>query len=348
MSNKDGDRTVEKADQDSLHVLPLATMPLKTPGLLNGVLVKNARLDSVLEVFRDKDAGSGQVGLDDLKEVFPSYKKELEEDQTVLNKLSTLRSFDVYSLRIHLRNLGVDVNSADALSLSDEKLAELAQAMQEFTRPLLSKLYGENFEGNSFAEAFEKMSLEERKQALKKMKTMSKDMKMDITDLPQFIEDCGDMYLSIAYFENSLMELVPDVKSLIEWMNEIATNSQLCQDKDVMKICQQTEKNLKIILNSIQKRLSYFRSSFVEFWGSVSAESYEELKKNLMASHTNLGAVLCGLTVKIELFNEKFPTRSGSLKNRAEFIRSDIAVGLSELAHEELATPLSISENAED
>lgn len=342
MSKKDSDETVESTDRDSLHVLPLSSMPLKTPGLLNGVMIKNARLDSVLEVFRDKDAGSGQVALDGLEEVFPSYKEELAADQAVLSKLSTLRSFDVYSLRIHLRNLGVDVNSADALSLSDEKLADLAQAMHEFTRPLLAKLYGAEFKGESFSEAFEKMSGEEKKKALKNMKTMSKDMKMGIDELPKFIEDCGDMYLSIAYFENNLMDLIPDVKELIQWMNEIKQNSQLRQDKDVMALCQKTEKNLKVIVSSIQKRLSFFRTAFVEFWGTVNAETYESLKRNLMASHTNLGAVLCGLTVKIELFNEKFPSRSGSLKNRAEFIRSDIAVGLAELAHEELTTPLSI------
>lgn len=343
MSKKDSDKTTEDIDRDSLHVLPLSSMPLQTPGLLNGVMIKNARLDSVLEIFRDKDAGSGQVDLDGLTEVFPSYKEELAADQAILSKLSSLRSFDVYSLRIHLRNLGVDVNSADALSLSDEKLAELADAMQEFTRPLLSKLYGDGFKGDNFAEAFDKMSPVEKKAALKNMKTMSKDMNMGINELPQFIEDCGDMYLSIAYFENSLMDLVPDVKDMIEWMNEISQNSQLRQDKDTMKLIQVTEKNLKVIISSIQKRLSFFRSSFTEFWGTVNAETYDILKKNLMASHSNLGAVLCGLTVKMELFNEKYPTRSGSLKTRAEFIRGDIAVGLADLAHEELTTPMSVA-----
>ncbi len=343
MTKNNSDKIIENVDRDSLHVLPLATMPLKTPGLLNGVMIKNARLESVLEIFRDKDTGSGQVSLNDLNEVFPSYKNELAADRAVLNKLSTLRSFDVYSLRIHLRNLGVDVNSAEALSLSDEKLLELADAMQEFTSPLLKKLYGEKFTEDNSTNSLNNMSVEKRRHALQNMKSMSQDMNIDIDELPKFIEDCGDMYLSIAYFENNLKQLVPDVKDMIMWMNEISTNSQLRQDKDVMNLCKQTERNLRVIISSIQKRLSFFRTSFNEFWEKVDAQTYQLLKRNLMASHTNLGAVLCGLAVKIEIFNEKFPSRSGGLKNRAEFIRSDIAVGLAELAHQELMTPLNIS-----
>ncbi|MDA0664514.1 MAG: hypothetical protein O3B08_16995 [Proteobacteria bacterium] len=46
-------------DMDSLHILPLNQLPLKTPSLKRARLVKNVRLDSVIELFSDKDSGSG-------------------------------------------------------------------------------------------------------------------------------------------------------------------------------------------------------------------------------------------------------------------------------------------------
>ena len=46
---------------DSLHTLPLEIMPVKTPGLKKALLIKNARLESVIELFNDSSAGSGQA-----------------------------------------------------------------------------------------------------------------------------------------------------------------------------------------------------------------------------------------------------------------------------------------------
>lgn len=327
---------IKNEDRDALHILPLAAMPLQTPGLLSGVMIKNARLDSVLEVFRDASTGSGQVSIDKLPEFFPSYQKELSADQEILEKLASLQSFDVYALRINLRNLGIDVNSSEALRLSESKMNELATAMSQFTGPLLKRLYGIENKDGDIKKIMSEMTTDEQKGALKNMKDVSGKMKMKLDDLPQFIEDCGDLYLSIAYYENALMQLIPDIKEFIDWMMEIRTNNQLRNDKDIKALIKQTETNLKVLINAIRMRLNFFKKSFQDFWGNVSLDTFENLKSNLIVSHENLGAVLCGLIVKMNMFNEKFPTRGGSLKGRAEFIRSEIAVGLSGLANKEL------------
>lgn len=335
-TKKKADVVIKNEDRDSLHVLPLAAMPLKTPGLQNGVMIKNARLESVLEVFRDADAGSGQVSMEDLDQFFPSYKDELAADQKILEKLSDLQSFDVYSLRIHLRKIGVNVNNSDALRLSDEKMAELATAMKQFTQPLLKSLYGINSEQADVHQTLEKLSKDEQKIALKKMKNVSGKMNLKIKDLPEFIEDCGDLYLSIAYYENALKELMPNIKAFMTWMVEIMQNNQMRNDRSIKVLLKTTENNLKVIVNAIRMRLNFFKKSFQTFWNNVDAQTFDKLKRNLMKSHENLGAVLCGLIVKMNMFNEKFPSRAGSLKGRAEFIRSEIAVGLNGLAAKEL------------
>ena len=57
---------VSAADRDSLHTLALATVPLEHPMLRRARMVKNNRLTSALEVYRDRESGSGQIDIDKL------------------------------------------------------------------------------------------------------------------------------------------------------------------------------------------------------------------------------------------------------------------------------------------
>lgn len=106
------DEVVEVAEQvdpdtmDSLHALPLGIMPLKTPGLRKSAMIKNARLESVIELFRDGSSGSGQIEPSAVTDFYQDTP-ELREDLGVLGAVGNLQSFDVYSLRIELRNLEI-------------------------------------------------------------------------------------------------------------------------------------------------------------------------------------------------------------------------------------------------
>ncbi len=53
-------------DRDSLHILPLSILPLSTSALNRARLIKNVRLNSVIELFTGKDTGSGQIEIEDL------------------------------------------------------------------------------------------------------------------------------------------------------------------------------------------------------------------------------------------------------------------------------------------
>ena len=48
----EAERAGEDAARDSLHILPLATVPLRTPGLRRARLIKNTRLRAVVELFQ--------------------------------------------------------------------------------------------------------------------------------------------------------------------------------------------------------------------------------------------------------------------------------------------------------
>lgn len=61
-----------------------------------------------------------------------------------MRKLGELPSYDVYSLRIALRQQGIDVNDVESLKLSEGKARELKDYMTTFTRPLIMEIYGDS------------------------------------------------------------------------------------------------------------------------------------------------------------------------------------------------------------
>ena len=58
--------TLEDRDRDALYILPLSILPLRTPGLKRARMLKDSRLNSVIELFKDEKSGSGRVELDAL------------------------------------------------------------------------------------------------------------------------------------------------------------------------------------------------------------------------------------------------------------------------------------------
>ena len=125
-------------------------VPFEHPGLRRARLVKNARLESVIELFSGEGMGSGQIGIRDVAREFEWSNGGEKRDLDTLHKLAELPSFDVYSLRISLRERDITVNDHDDLKLSEAKKQELGIYMQEFTRQLVLQIYGEDEEINDY------------------------------------------------------------------------------------------------------------------------------------------------------------------------------------------------------
>ena len=74
-------------DRDKIHILPLSIIPLNASVLKKTRMVKNVHLESVLELYKGDDTGSGQISIDQLKTV---YRDISSEDISVLQKLAKL------------------------------------------------------------------------------------------------------------------------------------------------------------------------------------------------------------------------------------------------------------------
>lgn len=315
--------------KDSLHILPLHCIPLQTSGLKQACLIKNAKMETVVELFRGRESGSGQVYIDALPKAFPSYADQLKNDIPVLSSLAKLPSFDVYSLRIDLRRLGIDVDHESELTLSPVKRQELSAAMTQFTRPLIHRIYGgDNNQIYDLGDLIKLFTAPDRAEAMRNLQKMAETLKVNIQDIPQFIEEYGDVFLSLAYYQRGLEDILPDVEVYVGNVRAARSNYQLKSDKSTMQIFDYIERTMQTVVGSLASRLDSFQGRFKGIWQTIDYNSFQEIKRLITSNHRSLGGVLCGLAVKINLWEERFPNGTVGISTLKEFSRGEIYPGL--------------------
>lgn len=319
---------VQDDPRDSLHILPLDMLPVKTPGLKRARLVKNSRLETMVEMFRDEGSGSGQVDPRLLEGFFQGFEEELKHDMGMIQRLSRSPSFDVYSLRIYLREMGIGVESEEALKLSPTKQAELGAAMQEFTRPLIAHVYGDQKVGE-VDNVVDLLRNPNRAEAIANLKLMADKLKVTLPEIPKFLEDYGDIFLSLAYFRSALDKVVPATHEFLEWVQELRDTWQLRNDRQFDRILTQISADLTDISGSVTGRFEAFDRKTQDFWGDINADRFHDVRRLILSNHKTVGGVLCGLSLKMDLWKSRFrDKKSVGPQQRIEFVRAEILPGL--------------------
>src|SRR3546814_20217203 len=109
--------------------------------------------------------------------------------------------------------------SSDVCSSDLERLTEY---MKSFTRPLVVNVFGATNDNiKSSGQIINMFSNIDRDVALKNMRKIANMMGITISDIPDFLEKYGDIYLSLSYFRRCLDETVPQFDHFAEWMEEL-------------------------------------------------------------------------------------------------------------------------------
>ena len=313
---------------DSLNILPFSILPLKTAALQNSNMIKNARLESVIELFRDSSAGSGQIEPQAITEYYQDTP-DLRADLHIIDTVAKLESFDIYSLRAELRNMDIGFTNHEALQLSEQKRHELTSFMSSFTRPLITRIYGqETTEVQDVSQIIQMLAQPDPGAAMKQLQRLASELRIEIMEVPTFLERYGDLFLSLSYFRNCLNEIKKEIPELIYWMTDIRDSYEVRNDKMQKLMLDQVEAHLNSISESISARFEMFDRYSMKFWDDINAESFRQFGNLVTAHHTSIGAVLCGLAVKIMRWKEGFPTAGGGPAKRLEFIQTEIRPGL--------------------
>lgn len=338
------DLSSEQLDMDSIHILPLSIIPFETPGLKRARLIKNSALESVIELYQDESSGSGQVAPEKLDQVFRWTGNEGYEDQRIANSLAALNSYDVYCLRIDLRRLGIEVDEHTQLSLSEAKQSELVEYMRYFTGPLLQQVYGSSdVDVSSYSDLLNMFANPDKEQALTNLKLLAEKLEIDVLAVPTFLEEYGDIYLSLAYYKAGLDEIVPKLEIFYDQMGELQNSYQMKQDRGLMTTCTFLREQLGDISSSITGRFESFDRHSQSMWEDLNATSFQKVRAMIEGHHATIGGVLCGLTVKMNIWGDRIGRRNVGPVQQAEFIRSHMRSGIDRIRQIEDSAP-SISD----
>ena len=333
---------ISDVDRDSLHILPLSIIPLDTTGLQRARLIKNLRLRSVVELFGDEATGSGQLDIDDLGREFGWPSNKVHPDQLIMRKLALLPSYDVYSLRILLRDHGIVVADIDALKLSKGKNEELTEYMTMFTRPLILEIYGSaDLNIQDFSDVIALFKDPDIKKALEKLKVMANKLEIELDEVPRFLEDYGDIFLSLSYYRQCLDEIEPIIDEFLDSLDELRGNWQLKHDVGLMKTCTMIQSTINGLMAAITGRFENFDRSTKHMWSEITAERFRKVEKLISSYHTTIGGVLCSLSVKMDAWARLFPDRdAGGPVKRSEFIMSEMKQGIDSIQKIEDSAPM--------
>ncbi len=329
-------------DLDSLYILPLRMLPLKSNLFRRAKMIKDSRLETAIEVFSNEETGSGRIYLDEIEpEKLSETDPEARDDFTLLTKLGRLQSFDVYSLRMSLRELNIPVRSNDYLSLSNQKKGELNKRMKVFTQPLLREVYGQS--GMEVAEELDLIKLisdPDVSVALGRLRALSDLLAIELNDIPTFLEDFSDIYLSLAYYQQCVDEVGYQIDDFRDELREIQDNWQLKQDNRLMRACEAIDKTLTRFDDGVQQRFEAFNANTDKMWENVSAERFRKIEAVIKAHHTTIGGLLCGIGTKMKGWRTLFPeVGTGGPVARSEAIMSQFVPGM-----DKIITPLKAME----
>ena len=319
------------AEMDAMHILPLSIIPLQTPGLRRARLIKNVRLESVIELFNDTTGGSGQIETTELANTFGWPKGAPHPDERMIAALAELHSFDVFTLRIQLRKLGIKVEQSNRLKLSKKKCDELMQYMNVFTLPLLRQIYNSAESGvDNMDSLIRKYSSPDKEEALENLKLMANKLHIELQEVPNFLEEYADIYLSIAYGKDCLNSLIPQILMFEESMEELKDNYELRNDVRLMRSIDFIKDSITDVTASVVSRFESFDRASESMWENITAESFSHVKKMIRSHHVSIGAILCGLSVKMNGWQDNLAAGRG-LVRRADFVRSDMMQGMEKI-----------------
>ncbi len=329
-------------DRDSLHTLALNVIPIRTPPLKRARLIKNTRFESVVEIFSDKETGSGQMAIDALPGEFGWSEGFRHPDMVMLKKLGELPSYDVYSLRISLRELGIEVNNVEHLKLSESKSAELTEYMRDFTHPLIMQIYGgDDVSIQGFQDVIKLFRSPDKKNALEKLKVMAQKLSIKIEEVPRFIEDYGDIFLSLSYYKSILDEIEPTITEFLDTMDLLRENYAMKNNPSLMQTLDMMTSTINELMAAITGRFENFDRGTKHMWDNVSAERFRQVEALIKGYHTTIGGVLCALSVKMDAWSELFPNMEvGGPGRRAEFIMTEMKQGMDRIQTIEDSAPM--------
>ncbi len=281
---------IRDEDTDALSVLPLGILPFKSVKLREIRMVKNSHLESVLSMFQDDKTGSGHLRPMDISREFANIASD---DIEIVNNCGKLHSFDVYSLRISLRGMGIQVNDTKYLKLSPDMQKDLDRYVRPFTDRLIQAIYGEDGDDAGTTDVTQLLKDPDVNKVRTKLAMIANKIHIDLADVPVFLEDYGDIYLSIAYYRNILDKVRGPLEEFSAAMDTIQRDRMLKESAEIVSTAKKIQGRANKMRDVLIDRFDMFTKSTNDMWNDMNADRFGEFKMMVEENHSTLGGLLC-------------------------------------------------------
>ncbi len=213
--------------------------------------------------------------------------------------------------------------------------------MKVFTQPLLREVYGQSgLEAAKELDIIKLISDPDVDIALGRLRALSELLDIELSNIPKFLEDFSDIYLSLAYYQQCADEVGEQIDDFRDELKELRDNWQLRQNSRLMRACEAIDKTLARCDDGIQQRFDAFNANTDKMWKNVSALRFRKIEAVIKAHHTTIGGILCGVGTKMQAWRTLFPDPgSGGPVARADALMSHIVPGI-----DKILSPLKIME----
>jgi hypothetical protein len=291
-------------------------------------LIKTCRLNSVLEIYSAAGINTGHFDINALPNHFDWAQGE---DMRILKVLASLPSYDVYSLRLAFREHNIEAADPSALVLSMAKMAELTHHMARFTRPLMKRIYGDDVDPNM--DLRELLNDPDTKRTMARLKAMAAKLSLSVTDMPRFIEDCTDLFMSLAYYTSCIERVMPVMDAFAGSMTELKQNVAVRNNRDLLADLDHIEQLMRGLAVFVKRTLEALEALADTLWADLVPEKFDQLRTMVHDTQLKVGGVLCTLTVKLATWQQRFPPeKHAQARQRVDFVVGEMNEGLNNIA----------------
>jgi hypothetical protein len=311
----------DRADLATLRLLALAPLPFEHRALRKMRMIKNMRLDTVIELFGVGQIGSGQATI---KDIAKGLALESGNDLSLLRLLESLPSFDAYSLRINLRNSNFPLPGE--FERTDREVQLLNSSMSEFIRPLAEQL-GSLDSASNYGEMFKQ--LRECVATQDALRTFAARLDSDGDSVIAFLEDYADTNLSLGFYRKCLEQMMPSIDDMLHSVRGLRAGCQQRGDALLLGTLGMVESTVNQMIADVTGRIESFERSTQGIWIAMTPERFAKFPDKCRSYQASTAGVLCALAVKMAGWVQNFPVRGGGAPvRRASFIMSEMRQGM--------------------
>tara|TARA_Y100000746_G_scaffold201197_1_gene186005 strand:- start:405 stop:1118 length:714 start_codon:yes stop_codon:yes gene_type:complete len=218
------------------------------------------------------------------------------------------------------------------LKLSDERVGTLFDLMSRITRPLIQYLYTDD--NLRIKDTSGLLSLIQNTEPLKvkdRLDMVASNLEISLNELPNYLQEFGELFLSVSYFESTFREFNPKLDQFLLWAEDGVKNSNLRNDPNAQRELTQTEQKFRELKENLEARFRLLGNITQIDWQDLGASDFKKIQREILSQQANLAIGLCGLAVKMIEWEYQFPSAGGSPQQCLEFLSAEANTGLDNL-----------------